>query len=203
LGISLLKDSFCILVVNFYQKIMPTKSTDSDDDNKQSTSKKIFNFASSSAGAIILDKPSNSKGFSHLLDDDYDKYGITSCSEKKWVVIGLSEDILISSVVLSNNEKFSSMYKTFQILASTSFPTDDWLNLGLFDAQPVLGEQIFEISNTSSIPHTRYLKFKFLTHYGNEDLCTLTQIKVIELNLFFLKKVFYFPTYTFRFMVPQ
>ena len=51
------------------------------------------------------------KGYSNLLNDDKDKYAIALCSEKKWVVIGLSEDILISNVIIANYEKYSSRVK--------------------------------------------------------------------------------------------
>lgn len=156
---------------------MTSEKDDGDSLIGQSETK--FNFASYAAGAVILDKsPSSAKGFSNLLDDDKDRYGISPCSEKKWVVIGLSEDILVSSIVIANYEKYSSLLKDFQLLASTSFPTEDWLDLGQYQAEPVLGEQTFLVPHTQYTPHTRYLKFKFLTHYGSEDLCTLSQIKV-------------------------
>jgi hypothetical protein len=82
-------------------------------------------------------------GYSHLLSGDRDKYGISPCDEKKWVVIGLSEDVLVTSVALANFEKYSSMLKEFQLLASTSYPTEKWINLGVYEAQPRLGEQFF------------------------------------------------------------
>lgn len=163
------------LVINSQDSssLLVPDSEDNDDDNQ----KGMFNFASHAAGAVILDKsPANAKGFSNLLNDDKDKYAIATCSEKKWVVIGLSEDILVKTVVLANYEKYSSQLKNFQLLASTSFPTDQWINLGTYQAEPKLGEQVFEVTNSSS--HTRYLKFKFMTHYDNEALCTLSQIKV-------------------------
>lgn len=161
------------VLCNDSSSLLVPDSEDNDDDNQ----KGMFNFASHAAGAVILDKsPSSSKGFSNLLNDDKDKYAIASCSEKKWVVIGLSEDILVKTVVVANYEKYSSQLKNFQLLASTSFPTDQWINLGTYQAEPRLGEQVFEVSNSSS--HTRYLKFKFMTHYDDEALCTLSQIKV-------------------------
>lgn len=154
-------------------------SENSENDSLSSQSETKFNFASYAAGAVVLDKsPTSAKGFSNLLDDDKDRYGISPCNEKKWVVIGLSEDILVSSIVIANYEKYSSLLKDFQLLASTSFPTEDWLNLGEYQAEPILGEQTFLVPHTQYTPHTRYLKFKFLTHYGSEDLCTLSQIKV-------------------------
>ena len=160
-----------IAVLAGAEKMVP----DMDDDSEIRSSKNIFNFASQAAGAVVLDKsPASAKGYSHLLNDDKDKYGISTCDEKKWVVIGLSEDILVTSVALANYEKYSSMLREFQLLASTSYPTEKWINLGIYEAQAKLGEQTFNVSDSSV--HTRYLKIKFNTHHGTEDLCTLSQV---------------------------
>jgi len=136
-----------------------------------------FNFASHAAGAVVLDKSASAKGFHNLLDDDKDKYGISPCVEEKWVVVGLSEDIVVSQVVLANYEKYSSMLNEYRIRASTVYPTEQWQDLGTFSAAPKLGEQIFDMSGLGS-SHTRYLRFDFLSHYDNDALCTLSQIKV-------------------------
>ncbi len=83
---------------------------DNDDTNNEKFIPNMFNFASHSAGAVIIDKaPSTAKGYSNLLNDDKDKYNICPCNEKRWVVIGLSEDILINSVAMANYEKYSSI----------------------------------------------------------------------------------------------
>lgn len=159
-----------------------TKDDDDDQDISKDSKllqKKMFNFASNTAGAVILDKsPASEKGFKNLLNDDKDKYGICSCDEKKWVVIGLSEDILISSIVLANYERYSSTIKDFQLFGSTSYPTNEWIDLGVYQAEPKLGEQTFHLLNNENKIHTRYLKLKWLSHYLDESLCTLSQIKV-------------------------
>ena len=69
------------------------------------------------------------------------------------------------------------MLKEFQLLASTSYPTDEWINLGTYTAEEILGEQLFNITGVS-FAHTRYIKVRFLTHYSEESLCTISQIKV-------------------------
>ena len=155
------------------------KDVDDDDSSWKDESKtQRFNFAAQAAGAVILDKsPNSAKGFNNLLIDDRDKYGISQCSEKKWVVIGLGEDILVESISVANYEKYSSMLKDFQVFASTSYPAESWINMGTYTAMPMLGEQLFNITENSNI-HTRVLKVKFLTHYLDEALCTLSQIKV-------------------------
>jgi hypothetical protein len=163
-----------------------------DEDGESVGKKRQVNFASVSAGAVVLESSPKANGYRHLLNDDKDKYGISPCGEKKWLVVGLSEDvqywlrfsptsllnsflqIVVEEIVVANYEKFSSSLETFQILSSTSFPATDWIDLGTFLAAPDLGEQIFQIDKPS---WGRYLKFRFLTHHGDEFYCTLTQIK--------------------------
>ena len=160
-----------------------SNASSSSVDKPRSKDPKMFNFASQAAGAVVLDKsPAAAKGFHNLLNDDRDKYGICACDEKKWVVIGLSEDILVASVEVANYEKYSSMLKDFQILASNTYPTSEWIDLGTYTAEAHLGPQLFAISRHTDA-HTRYLKFKFLTHYLNEALCTLSQIKVFGMTV--------------------
>jgi hypothetical protein len=153
------------------------RELDDDHSGKAKEKPQLFNFASQAAGAVLLDKSPGSKGYHNLLHDDKDKYGISPCEFKKWVVIGLSEEVQITAVELLNFEKYSSMLREFQLLASSSYPTDEWINLGTYSAKPQLGSQTFHITDLSEA-HTRYIKVKFLTHYSNEALCTLSQIKV-------------------------
>jgi len=149
---------------------------DNEEDEESGTSaKRVVNFASISAGAVVLEASPKATGYHNLLNDDKDKYGISPCAEKKWVVIGLSEDIVIEDIVLSNYEKYSSSLRDFQVLGSTSYPVSEWMDLGTFSAAPDLGDQSFEITTPS---WGRYLKFRFLTHHGDEFYCTLSQIRV-------------------------
>eukprot|EP01031_Cornospumella_fuschlensis_P032467 gene32467-39256_t len=154
------------------------------DANSRSASGNLFNFASATAGAVILDSsPASAKGYHNLLNSDKDKYSISPCNvERRWVVIGLSEDIQITSVSLANYERYSSLVKDFQLLASGSYPTSEWIDLGNYTALPKLGEQTFNITQLST-GYTRYLKVRFLTHYLDEALCTLSQIKVHGLTI--------------------
>lgn len=180
--------SFLLLLFLCAFRRVDGKDAESPDDNSgniheakssKGKPKKIFNFAAQTAGAVLLDNaPQSAKGLKNILSDDKDKYGISPCAEKKWLVIGLSEDILVTSVVVANYEKYSSMLREFRILASTSYPTEEWIDLGTYEAEPKLGEQSFTIPKKESSPHSRYLQFQFLTHYGGEELCTLSQIKV-------------------------
>ena len=72
-----------------------------EDQDSRSNSKHrmspIINFAAESAGAIVLASSDECKGFSNLLNDDKDKYAMCPCSaKKKWVTIGLSEDVSVT-----------------------------------------------------------------------------------------------------------
>eukprot|EP01035_Chromulina_nebulosa_P020738 gene20738-26889_t len=119
-------------------------------DTEKDINRKKFNFALNTAGAVILAKsPANAK-YSSLLNNDQDEYAISPCSEKKWVVIGLSEDIVISEVVIANYEKYSSKLKDFQLLTTAIYPTEEWINLGHYQARPILGEQPFNVTRTDS-----------------------------------------------------
>lgn len=103
------------------------------------------NYASITAGAVVLDHSEALIGSSSLLDDNKDKYARSPCDQAKWVVINLSEDvstslhhhqservfppkssgsdgskmcilqIRVQTLVLANYEKFSSLVKDFQV----------------------------------------------------------------------------------------
>ena len=139
---------------------------------------KLVDYASKLAGAQILEQSPSLKGSSNLLTGDKDKYSIAPCMDKKYVVIGLSEDILVKQIILSNYERYSSRVKKFQVLASQEYPTpseDYWNSIGTYEAHSKSGEQSFELLEPT---WARYLKFRFLSHYGSEHYCTLSQIKV-------------------------
>ena len=81
-----------------------------EEEEESSEKKKVVNFASVSAGAVVLEASAQSTKFHNLLNDDKDKYGMTQCSEKKWVVIGLSEDVRNSSSIMHLQKYLCFMY---------------------------------------------------------------------------------------------
>ncbi|POM67719.1 Hypothetical protein PHPALM_16227 [Phytophthora palmivora] len=138
--------------------------------------RKRQNYASLDAGATILDAAPDTKSPTNLLVPDKDRYMLTPCSNpRKWVVISLSEDVHADAIAVANYEKFSSPVKDFIVLGSVNYPTDTWLVLGNFTAAHTNGEQIFELDAQQ---HVRYIKFRFLSHYGSEYYCTLSQLRV-------------------------
>ncbi|OQR93004.1 hypothetical protein ACHHYP_03034 [Achlya hypogyna] len=143
--------------------------TDSDGGQRQ-------NYASKDSGATVLDHAPGTKGSVNLLVPDKDRYMLIPCStDKKWIVISLSEDIHAEAIAIANYEKFSSMTKEFLVLGSINYPTDTWVVLGHFTALHRNGEQLF---NFHEKHHVRYLKLRLNSHYGAEYYCTMSQIKV-------------------------
>lgn len=149
------------------------EASNTDDEEDGPSDQLVVDYASKSAGALIIEKSSSIKGTSNLLNGDKDKYAIAPCEDKKKVVIGLSEDILVKQVKLANYERYSSQVETFQILGSQSM--GNWVDLGTYKAEDKYGEQMFQLNEPS---WARYLKFRFISHYGSEHYCTISQIKV-------------------------
>ena len=158
------------------EKIEELKDDDEDEDLAQKIS---VDYASKSAGALIIEKTREFKGTSNLITGDRDKYAIVPCNEeKKSFVLSLSEDILVKEIKVANYERFSSTVKDFQLKGSHTL--GKWVDLGIYTAKAGMGEQSFVLETPA---WARYLKFKFLTHHGNEWFCTMSQIKVHGSNM--------------------
>ena len=72
------------------------------EEDRPEVKKRVVNFAAVSAGAVVLESSAQSTKFQNLLNDDKDKYGMTQCSEKKWVVLGLSEDVSDNDQIIAS-----------------------------------------------------------------------------------------------------
>jgi hypothetical protein len=148
-------------------------STEGDDEEDGTANRLLVDYANKAAGALILERSPSMKGASNLLTNDKDKYAITPCKDKKFVVVGLSEDILVKQIKIANYELYSSHVKDFQVLGSQTM--GQWVDLGTFTANHGNGEQEFNLPEPS---WARYLKFRFISHHRNEHYCTLSQIQV-------------------------
>ena len=62
---------------------------ESGDDEDGPIERLLVDYASKSAGALILEKSPSMKGASNLLNGDNDQYAIVPCADKKFVVVGL------------------------------------------------------------------------------------------------------------------
>uniref|UniRef100_A0A0D6R3J4 SUN domain-containing protein n=1 Tax=Araucaria cunninghamii TaxID=56994 RepID=A0A0D6R3J4_ARACU len=135
-----------------------------------------YNYAAASKGAKVLAHNKESKGVHNILDKDKDKYLRNPCSaEEKFVVIELSEETLVDTIEIADFEHYSSKLKEFEVLSSLVYPTDDWVLIGNFSAENVKQAQRFSLKERK---WARYLKFRFLSHYGTEFFCTLSKVEV-------------------------
>ncbi|KAK0384769.1 hypothetical protein NLU13_7247 [Sarocladium strictum] len=143
------------------------------------TCKERFSYSSFDAGATILKTGSGTKNPKALLVENKDSYMLLECGrENKFVIIELSDDILLDTVVVANFEFFSSMIRHFRISVSDRYPVkvDKWTELGTFEARNSRDIQAFLVENPQI--WARYVRIEFLTHYGNEYYCPVSLIRI-------------------------
>lgn len=143
------------------------------------TCKERFSYASFDAGATVLKTHQGAKNSKAVLIENKDSYMLSECkTQNKFLVIELSEDIWIDTLVLANYEFFSSMLRTFRVSVSDRWPvkTDKWKDLGVYEARNSREIQAFLIENPQI--WARYIRIEFLTHYGKEYYCPLSLVRV-------------------------
>ncbi|KDP25275.1 hypothetical protein JCGZ_20431 [Jatropha curcas] len=107
---------------------------------------KEYNFASAMKGAKVVAHNKEAKGAGNILGKDQDKYLRNPCSVGgKYIVIELSEEILVDVVKIANFEHYSSNFKDFNLSGSLSYPTETWNHLGNFVAANVKQSQSFKL----------------------------------------------------------
>ncbi|EFJ28525.1 hypothetical protein SELMODRAFT_411386 [Selaginella moellendorffii] len=134
------------------------------------------NYAAASLGAKVIGANKEAEGGGYVLNKDKDKHFRSPCSaEEKFVVVELSEETLVVTIAIANYELLSSNPRELELLGSLEYPTEEWKLLGRFEAKDVRIPQRF----TLSVPEwARYLKLRYLSHYGTEFYCTLSTFEV-------------------------
>ena len=143
------------------------------------TCKERFSYSSFDAGATVLKSSPGAKNAKAILVENKDSYMLLECSAKnKFVIVELSDDILIDTIVLANFEFFSSMIRHFRISVSDRYPvkTERWKELGHFEARNSRDIQPFLVENPQI--WAKYVRVEFLTHYGNEYYCPVSLLRV-------------------------
>ena len=143
------------------------------------TCKERFSYASFDAGATILKTSPGAKNAKAILVENKDSYMLLECRAKsKFVIVELSDDILVDTVVLANFEFFSSMIRKFRVSVSDRYPVklDKWVDLGTFEARNSRDLQPFLIEHPQI--YTKYIRVEFLTHWGNEFYCPVSLLRV-------------------------
>ncbi|KAJ9077330.1 hypothetical protein DSO57_1017645 [Entomophthora muscae] len=116
---------------------------------------------------------------SAILHKDKDRYLLDQCSSERFVVVELCQEIEVQTILLSNFEFFSSTFRHFNVYTSSRYPPkepDGWYLAGSFEALDTRNTQAFDVH----LPQVwiKYLKIEFLSHYGDEYYCPISQIKV-------------------------
>ncbi|KAK1598815.1 UNC-like C-terminal-domain-containing protein [Colletotrichum navitas] len=143
------------------------------------TCKERFSYSSFDAGATVLKTNKGAKNAKAILVENKDSYMLLECSaENKFVIVELSDDILVDTVVLANFEFFSSMIRRFRVSVSDRYPVkvDKWKDLGTFEAKNSRDIQPFLVQNP--LIWAKYVRIEFLTHYGNEFYCPVSLLRV-------------------------
>ncbi|KAK3391683.1 UNC-like C-terminal-domain-containing protein [Sordaria brevicollis] len=143
------------------------------------TCKERFSYSSFDAGATVLKTSPGAKNAKAILVENKDSYMLLECRAKsKFVIVELSDDILVDTVVLANFEFFSSMIRRFRVSVSDRYPVklDKWVELGTFEARNSRDIQAFLVEHPQI--YTKYIRIEFLSHYGNEYYCPVSLLRV-------------------------
>ncbi|KAI1375955.1 hypothetical protein F4677DRAFT_421413 [Hypoxylon crocopeplum] len=143
------------------------------------TCKERFSYASFDAGATVKKASPGAKNPKAILVENKDSYMLLECAmENKFVIVELSDDILVDTVVLANFEFFSSMTRHFRVSVSDRYPVklEKWKILGTFEARNSRDIQPFLVENPQI--WARYLRIEILSHYGNEYYCPVSLLRV-------------------------
>jgi hypothetical protein len=143
------------------------------------TCKERFSYSSFDAGATVLKASPGAKNVKAILVEHKDSYMLLDCAaENKYVIVELSDDILVDTIVLANFEFFSSMIRQFRVSVSDRYPVkmDKWKELGTFEARNSRDIQPFLVENP--LIWAKYVRIEFLNHYGNEYYCPVSLLRV-------------------------
>jgi hypothetical protein len=143
------------------------------------TCKERFSYSSFDAGATILKAGPQAQNAKAILVENKDSYMLLECSaQNKYVIVELSDDILIDTIVIANFEFFSSMVRHFRVSVSDRYPVkmDKWREVGIFEAANSRDMQAFLVQNPQI--WAKYVRLEFLTHYGNEYYCPVSILRV-------------------------
>jgi hypothetical protein len=72
----------------------------------------------------------------HILDSSNDSYfymphcGFSDFNEPTFLIVNLSDDIVVDRVKVSNQEDFSANLKLIHVEGSIDYPTESWYSLG-------------------------------------------------------------------------
>lgn len=158
-----------------------------------------FNYASYLVGAKVVDSTTGSRGAHNVLNEDSDRYWRVPCrsTEQKWVVIELSEEILMDSFAIANFEYYSSTMDQVRLYGAVKYPPVDpvektlatatagsdpgaagapvsspgfhWMGTFLVNASHVV--QVYRLPKPSWV---RFVRLEYEAFHGRDYYCTLS-----------------------------
>eukprot|EP00181_Compsopogon_caeruleus_P001244 CAMPEP_0184689268 /NCGR_PEP_ID=MMETSP0312-20130426/30562_1 /TAXON_ID=31354 /ORGANISM="Compsopogon coeruleus, Strain SAG 36.94" /LENGTH=583 /DNA_ID=CAMNT_0027146599 /DNA_START=11 /DNA_END=1759 /DNA_ORIENTATION=- len=147
----------------------------------------LFNFASVDAGARVVSANRGATGASNVISSDKDKYFLSPCQvpngegpNERWVVIEVSEDIIMSSIEVANYEFYSSPPRKIVVGGAKLYPPVSWKVLGEFPFENSHQNQRFDLGKTAIV---RYLKVFFVGEQDSEYYCTISEIRIFGKRL--------------------
>ena len=140
-----------------------------------------FDYASFDCGAKVRASNREAQSASAIIVDGRDKYMLNPCgSADMHVVVELCDEILVEEVSLANHEFFSSTTRAFEVLGSQQLPAREWVSMGVFEAANARTQQYFSVPQPM---WAKFVKVRFLSHYGSEYFCTVSEVEVKGLSL--------------------
>ncbi|KAF7307755.1 RAD26-like SNF2 family DNA-dependent ATPase [Mycena kentingensis (nom. inval.)] len=142
-----------------------------------------FNYASLDCSARVHTSHRTSKSATSILSYKRDKYMLSPCRDKQFVVVELCDDIRIDTVQLANFEFFSGVFKDFTVSVAKTYTTDPegWTFAGRYTAKNIRVVQSFHPPTTLR-DFYRFIRIDFASHYGNEYYCPVSLLRVYGLT---------------------
>ncbi|KAA8490808.1 protein SLP1 [Porphyridium purpureum] len=144
--------------------------------SRGSKKEKERDYANVDSGARVLASSDGATGAKNIIVSDDEKYMLAPCDSPRFIVIELSEDIILRSVVVQNFEVFSSFATSVIILSSQNYPTSRWSLLKVFEVSDQKKRHQFSVAEANAI--ARYVKIVFVGYNQPEYYCTVTQVSV-------------------------
>lgn len=126
-------DSYTYLIANFTYSSSSVIIADTPSLLALKELSKRKNFASKDSGATIIQSSKGVKNPKAVLSATPEEYLILpSCNaEQEYsLIINLSEDVAVDTIVISNHEEFSDSLQEISFLGSIDNPPEKWVPLG-------------------------------------------------------------------------
>jgi len=134
-----------------------------------------YNYASERNGAKVLAANREAKNALSALSEDRDAYLISPCAAQKWLVVELSEEVRVESLVLANWEFYSAPIKELDLFSARHYPPAEWAPLARLQATPQRGSHLFQLPHP---PWARFLLLALRSQHGEARFCTLSALAV-------------------------